>query len=400
MQNTLTKTNTEKQGRKTTNKSIKVLHVIRSLDPSTGGPVFALAQMVKVSSERGFSVDVATTVSTDDGKAEPPLTSQIIQNGARCFSFPRQIGKKWSLSLQLWSWLKKNISNYDLIHITGVFTFPALIAAYEAQKAGIPYIIRPAGTLDAYPLKQKARRKKFYYRVFVTKILDGACAIHVTSKSERKQLTSLFSKNNCVVIPLSITLPKSSAVKQKTNHNLNLLFLSRIHPKKGLPVLLEALSILRRRGIPAALTIAGDGSSTYLDKIKRLIRELELGEAVHFTGFVQGREKSRLFEEADLFVLPSYQENFGIAVVEAMAAGLAVIVSDRIALAEEIANNNAGAVVPVDMPEALADKILAFSDSEYLTQMGIRARNFAAGRFTAEKQGQQLEDLYTEITGA
>ena len=377
-------------------KPIRVLHVIRSIDSSTGGPAFAVAQMGKVLSTHKVSMDVATTVSANGDKEEPPGATQIIQNAGRCFRFPRQIGKTWSFSWQLWNWLKKNIQNYDAVHITGVFTFPVFIAARQAQKAGVPYIIRPAGTLDVYPLAQKAWRKKIYYWLFIKRILNDASAIHVTSESERNQLALLGIKDKCVVVPLSVMLPEPAAVERKADCALRLLFLSRIHPKKGLPVLIEALSILRRRGISATLTIAGDGSGAYLSEIKRLIGEFAIADVVHFVGFVEGREKTRLLAEADIFVLPSYQENFGIAVAEAMAAGLAVIVSDQVAIAGEIVENNAGIVIPVDMPEVLADKISCCIDPEYREQMGRRAREFVKTRFSADRQGQQLVQLYAK----
>ena len=376
---------------------IQVLQVIRSIDSSTGGPAFAVAQMTKVLSAREVSVDVVTTVPANGNKAKPPITAQIIQNGGRCFHFPKQIGKTWSFSLQLWSWLKKNVQNYDVVHITGVFTFPVLIGAREARKAGVPYIVRPAGTLDVYPLAQKAWRKRIYYWLFIKGILNGASAIHVTSESERKQLALLGIEDKCVVVPLSVMIPEPTQVERKADRDLSLLFLSRIHSKKGLPVLIEALSILRQRGISATLTIAGDGSRAYLSEIKCLIREFELSDVVHFAGFVEGQEKTRLLGEADIFVLPSYQENFGIAVAEAMAAGLPVIVSDQVAIADEIMENNAGVVIPVDMPEVLADKILTFLDPEYLKQMSTRAREFVKSRFSADRQGQQLVHLYTKI---
>ena len=228
-------------------------------------------------------------------------------------------------------------------------------------------------------------------------IIDGACAIHVTSESERDQLSLLGLEDACVVIPLSVILPELNKVMRKRGCDLKLLFMSRIHPKKGLPVLIEAVSILRHRGISVVLTVAGEGSKTYLSEIKRLIRDLSLNDVVNLAGFVEGEAKVRLLEEADLFVLPSYQENFGLAVVEAMAAGLPVVVSEQMALADEIMENGAGVKVPVDRPEVLADKISTLVDSAYLEQMGSRARKLVERRFSADRQGNQLLKLYKSI---
>jgi len=383
------------KGRK--RKSIRVLHVIRSIDPSTGGPAFAVAQMVKVLSARGVSVDVATTALPGKYNSDLSKMRPVIQDGACHYYFPKQAGETWSLSLPLWHWLKRNIRNYDLVHIIGVFTFPAFMAAHEAKKANIPYIIKPAGTLDTYSLTQKAWRKKIYYHAFLKGVLDCASAIHTTSQSECDQLVSLVKEDACVVIPLSVMLPEIIPAEQKDGNGLRLLFLSRIHPKKGLPVLLEALSILRHRGIPATLTIAGDGPGEYVSEMKRLVNTYALHDLVKFAGFVNDEAKVRLLGEADLFVLPSYQENFGIAVVEAMSAGLPVIVSDQLALADEIVESGAGVAVPVDMPEVLADEIAAFIDVDYLKQTGIRAKELFEKRFTADRLGQQLVELYKSI---
>jgi glycosyltransferase involved in cell wall biosynthesis len=367
------------------------------MDPTTGGPAFAVAQMVKVLNARGVSVDVATTAPPEKDNSDPSKIMPVIRDGAGHYYFPRQAGETWSLSLPLWHWLKRNIRNYDIVHIIGVFTFPALIAACEAKKANIPFIIKPAGTLDAYSLTQKAWRKKIYYRVFLKGVLDCASAIHATSESECNQLVSLVKEDACVVIPLSVMLPEFIPARQKASNGLRLLFLSRIHPKKGLPVLIETLSILRGRGIAVSLTVAGDGSTEYVREIKNLVKTFALDDIVDFAGFVEGESKSCMFREADLFVLPSHQENFGIAVVEAMASGLPVIVSDQVALADEIVENGAGTAVPVDMPEVLADEISAFLDSDYLKQTGVRARELVEKRFTADRQGQQLVELYKNI---
>jgi glycosyltransferase involved in cell wall biosynthesis len=194
--------------REGTNSKIKVLHVIRSIDPTTGGPAFAVMQMAKALSEGGISVDIATTTYPENDKEGALAAVPLVQDGTRCFSFPRQVDSTWSFSWELWSWLKKNVKNYDVVHTTGVFTFPVLIAALEAKKTGVPYIIRPAGTLDVYPLAQKAWRKKLYYRVILKRIIDGACAIHVTSEPERDQLSLLGVREKCAVIPLAVEIPR------------------------------------------------------------------------------------------------------------------------------------------------------------------------------------------------
>ncbi len=376
---------------------MRVLHVIRSTDPLIGGPTQAVENMARALIARGISVDVAATVPLKDEKANPTGRSSLLKNGARFFYFPRQLGTVWCLSVPLWRWIRARITDYDAVHIHGVFTFPVLMAARAARRSGVPYVIRPAGTLDIYPMTQKAWRKKLYYRFFLKSTLARANAIHATSASERNQLALLGLAGACTVIPLAVDLPVLNRAECQSERILRLLFLSRIHPKKGLPILLRALAVLRDREIEASLTIAGQGSKAYQKELKRLIDALGLHSTVEFVGFVTGKEKSRLLALADLFVLPSYQENFGIAVAEAMAAGLPVVISDQVALAEEIIRGGAGVVVPVDQPEALADAIGGFTKPGYRFRMGRRARQLVERHFASDIQGQRLEELYRRI---
>ena len=153
---------------------MRVLHVIRSIDPLVGGPTQAVESMARALIARGIAVDVAATTPLGDEKADPRGCIRPSVNGARFFYFPRQLGTVWCLSVPLWRWIRARITDYDAVHIHGVFTFPVLMAARAARRSGVPYVVRPAGTLDIYPMTQKAWRKKLYYRFFLKSILARA----------------------------------------------------------------------------------------------------------------------------------------------------------------------------------------------------------------------------------
>ena len=378
---------------------MKVLHVIRSIDSTTGGPAIAALQMASVLCARGVSVDIATTgpVRTDvlGGSAEPGV--DLI--GVRQFTFRSRGTGTWSFSRELWIWLNKNIRRYDLLHITGVFTFPPLIAARVAYRLGIPYIIRPAGTLDAYSLNQKMLKKRLYYKLLLSKIMDRASAIHATSEVERNYIIALGIRDRCNVVPLSVPVPQADPVFRESNSVLSILFLSRIHPKKGLPTVIQSVALMRNKGQNVRLRIAGDGSPAYLEEMKGLVHTMELDDVVDFLGQVSGENKSGVLADADLFVLPSYQENFGIAVVEAMAAGVPVVVSDQVAIAEEIARGDAGLVVAVDAPQELANAISSFLDVKDRRRVGNNGRKLVEQEFSAASQGRRLVELYESIAG-
>lgn len=378
---------------------MRVLHVIRSTDPTTGGPATAVLQMASVLRMRGISVDVATTVPAKGNDAERSVPSGYADTRVKCISFASWGGKTWSFSPQFWIWLKKNLQQYDLVHITGVFTFPPLIAARIAYRLRIPYIIRPAGTLDAYSLSQKLLKKRLYYWLLLSKIMDRARAIHATSEVERNHIIALGFRDSCRVVPLSVPLPEVDPVFRESNSDLSVLFLSRIHPKKGLATLIQSVALMRNEGQNVRLRIAGDGSAAYMQEMKCLVHEMQLGDSVEFLGQVAGEIKHDVLSKADLFVLPSYQENFGIAVVEAMAAGVPVVVSDQVALANQIERYEAGLVVAVDAPRSLAKAMSAFIDARYRRRIGTNARNLVEQEFSAANQGRRLVEMYESILG-
>jgi glycosyltransferase involved in cell wall biosynthesis len=182
---------------------------------------------------------------------------------------------------------------------------------------------------------------------------------------------------------------------------LRLLFLSRLHPKKGLPLVLEALALARARSdVQLSLTVAGGGDGAYVGELRALAARLGVADLVYWTGHVEGAAKSALLAGADLFVLPSAQENFGIAVAEAMAAGLPVLVSHEVALSAEVREAGAGAVVPRE-PAAIADAILhSARDLGARVHAGDAAVRLVRERFSWERCADGLEALYASVVGA
>ncbi len=175
-----------------------------------------------------------------------------------------------------------------------------------------------------------------------------------------------------------------------------MLFLSRVDPKKGLELLLPALASVPH----ATLVIAGSGDEGYVASLKRLARELHIEERIVWAGYLEGNDKLAALAAADLFVLPSYSENFGIAVVEALAAGLPVLITDQVAIHREVAQAGAGRVVPCDS-DALAGALAALLDDAGARQaMGARGRALAAERFSLEEMTSGLVGLYEAVVGA
>jgi glycosyltransferase involved in cell wall biosynthesis len=200
------------------------------------------------------------------------------------------------------------------------------------------------------------------------------------------------------MIPLGLAMPSRQSSRRKDSGAFRLLFLSRIDAKKGLPVVLRALRAVRDAGTDAVLTVAGSGKPRYLREIERLAEGLGVTSYVRFVGFVSAETKARTLAEADLFVLPSYQENFGLAVAEAMAAGLPVIVSDQVALAPDIETAGAGLVVPCDASDALAAAVLALAaDDKRRRAMGDRGRALVEREFAWDRVAREVVRLYETV---
>jgi glycosyltransferase involved in cell wall biosynthesis len=218
------------------------------------------------------------------------------------------------------------------------------------------------------------------------------------SEREATSLERLGLGSRIAVAPLGVEIPKIDAVARKSHDEpLRLLFLSRIHPKKNLPALLTAMKEVVSDGVRVDLRVVGDadpGEEQYSLSLRRLADDMALAEYITFTGIAGGEEKKREFYRAHVFVLASYEENFGISVVEAMAYGLPVIVSDQVALAHEVARSRAGLVVRCQDVKALAAAIRTLAaDENERVDMARRARSLAQ-RYSWSEVVSGLVSLY------
>lgn len=368
---------------------MRVLHVIPGIGIRDGGPSRAIRAMASGLRDRGIDVTVATTHSVHGEMDAADLTVPLV-------SFARQFAPGWKLSLPLAQWLWRHAAEFDLLHLHSTFCYTTLAAAAIARAQGLPYIIRPLGTLEPWSLRQKAWRKRPYYALVERGNLSHASALHATSESEAGHLRRLRLAAPVTVVPLGFELPPAPQ-RRLVQPPLRLLFLSRLHPKKNLPALLEAVARLRRERMAVTLTIAGDGPAEYRAHLQRLAVQLGLRDDVVFTGWVDGPEKSALLAQAHLFVLPSLQENFGIAVVEALAAGLPVVLTTEVALAAEVTLAEAGASVPSSDPDTLAQAIRELSRPERYVAAARNAQQLARTHFSLDRMTDGLLSLYHKV---
>ena len=266
--------------------------------------------------------------------------------------FPATTGF-YKVSLGLARWLARNIGHFDVLHAHALFSFAPVIAAHLARRAGVPYVLRPLGVLNAYGMQERRPwLKKLSLALVERRLIESAGAVHFTSMAEQSEAEALGLRCKSVVIPLGVELPPARKLARKLGVPFVLLFLGRIDPKKNIESLLRALARLPET---VRLQIAGNGAPDYVRRLQALAAELGLGTRVEWLGYVEGARKAAVLERAHAFVLPSHSENFGIAVVEALACGLPCVVSQQVAIAPAIAQAHAGIVtgqIPSASPKA------------------------------------------------
>lgn len=389
---------------------MKVLHIIPSLSPSQGGPSKALPEMASALVQAGVSVDVACTDDDGAGHRISSLNLDLPQthpHGFRVFYFPKQT-EFYKVSLPLLFWLWRHAGEYEVIHIHSVFSFSTLAGAWAARLAGVPYIVRPLGVLNSWGMNHRRRWvKALSFGLLDKPVLNSAAAIHYTSDQEAAEALPLVLTAVPVVLPLGIdlvefgTLPPREAIASEwpqTAGKVVILFLSRLDEKKGLPVLLEAYAKIQSECSETLLIVAGDGDAELKQSLLRQSRQLGIESLVIWTGHLSGTRKLAALAGADLFVLPSRSENFGIALLEAMAAGLPCVTTFGVALACDEICQEAVICTPVNDAEALACECLRLlKDSALRKTLSIKARA-AAQNYSSEVMAARLLKLYNQLT--
>ena len=380
---------------------MRILHVIPSVAAISGGPAQALIPMCRELSAQHVEVLVVTTDAEMSSKATTRTT--IDYKGVPTIFFPSRWGRSFKFSNSLSTWLNQNVQEFDAVHIHAVFNHACVAAARACRDNKVPYIIRPLGTLDPWSMKQKRFRKHLFWRLRGEEMLRSAAAVHYTTRAEQEAVEQTLQLNHGHVIPLGIDTAQGTTHSRRAelakqlpdlNGHPYLLVLSRIHPKKGLDVLIDAFSEVTSssRFSNWRLVIAGDGPDDYVSRLRQ-----KAGTRVLFPGWVDGENKNRLLQHASLLVLTSYQENFGLCLLEAMACAVPVLVSPHVNLAEEIQSAGAGWVSHVDgraLENALSD---ALGNDKERIERGIAGQQLSK-RFTWNNTATQLVQLYSSIT--
>lgn len=375
---------------------MRVLHVIPSLSSVHGGPTRALALMEEALTRQGIEVETATT--DDDGprrRKSRPCGTAVREGTATRRYFTKRLDF-YKVSPAFARWIRREVGSYDLVHIHALFSFVAPVAAAAARSAGVPYVIRPLGTLNRYGMEH---RRPFLKQLSM-KLLDGpalrhAAAVHFTSEAEAEEARRTGIAFRAAVIPLAVSPTEvSSASREPAGEEL--LYLSRLDPKKNLESLLGGLCELPPT---VRLTVVGSGEAGYERSLKERARALGVDGRVHWAGHLEGQAKADAFARANVFVLPSFSENFGIAAAEALAAGLPCVLGRGVAIAPQVHDAGAG-VMAGTSPQEIASALKQVLASSARDSMSVRAAALAREHFSLDAMGSQLHKLYEGILEA
>jgi glycosyltransferase involved in cell wall biosynthesis len=284
-----------------------------------------------------------------------------------------------------------------VIHDNGVWGHYNWAAFNAARRLKAPYLLSPRGMLETWSLRQKRMKKRLAMTLFQRRILNGATVFVATAESEAESVRRLGLKQPIAIVPNGIQL-LSNPPFQRRNQNRSrvLLFLSRIHPKKGIPLLLNAWACTRPKGW--VLQIAGPDEAGHEAEVRKLVADLNIGDSVILVGPVEGHAKQALLTDADVFILPTYSENFGVVVAEALNAGLPVITTTGAPWAD-LGRYDCGWWVDISVP-AIAQAIQKATNlsDDARRRMGSKAREFAK-RFDWAEVSRQMALVYQWTLG-
>lgn len=382
---------------------MRVLHVIPAVAPRYGGPSTAVYGMCRSLRNVGVDAWVATTDADGERRLAVPLEEVADHRGVPTIYFRRQFHEGFKFSLSLSRWLKRHCGEFDVLHVHAVYSHACLAAATAARARGVPYLIRPLGSLTPWASGRRGATKRALWHIGVRKMLRDAAAIHYTSRLEQRLSESQYQLENGIVVPLGVQASIGSGEPPELSPLLRdspyVLALGRLHPVKGLERLIEVfLNVTESEPLKGwRLVIGGEGDPAYTASLREQVERRSAGGRVVFLGWLSGSRKEETLRGAAFLALPSQQENFGVAAVEAMCRGVPVLVSDQVGLADEIAAAGAGWVTPLDQEAMSAQLREAMTSSAGRARRGHAAIALTNSRFTWERVAGQLCLAYRSV---
>ena len=374
---------------------MKILHVTQFFSPVHGGSAEVPYHLSKELAKRGHEV----TIYTSDYKLSQDYISSIPSVEVHPF-------KTWSSWANLYvtpgmiNRAKEETRHFDIIHMHNYRSFQNLVVAHYAKEYDIPYVLQAHGSATTF--FQKRWLKRTFDAIWGYRILKDASKVIAVTKIEAAQYRSMgVGENKIEVVPHGIdlaefdNLPERGKFRKKYSLNdsqMIILYLGRIHKTKGLDLLTKAFAGLSEKLDDAKLVIVGPDDG-YLSSLKKLITDLEISDKVLFAGPLYDQDKLTAYVDADVYVLPSSYEIFGITILEAMACGIPVVATDRCGIAD-VVDNQAGLVIPHDSEQLQHALLQTLGDNKMRREFGEKGKLLVREKFNWEKVSEQVESVY------
>ncbi len=388
---------------------MKILHIIPSVSPVRGGTSTAVLGEVKALNKHGIEAEILTTNDHGNDLLNVPFKQKVQFDEVPVWFVPKfspniNSIREFCFSGEFAPWLWQNIDDYDLIEIHSLFSYTCTMGALISRQKNKPYIINPHGHFLPWVINQKRWKKEIYAFLVEKSNLNYANGIRCTSTGEVKDVMDFGIKTPTFTVPLGIEkIPDYPDAKIKLRQKYNIpettpiiLFFSRLHPKKRPDLLLQVLAKIKAENLPFHLILAGNGDEEYADYIKKMCTELDLESQTTFPGLVT-EEKALFLRGADIFVLPSFAENFALAVAESMTVGVPVIITPEVQIADDISDGNAGLIIPGELDFWVTGIKQLLLDKDLREKLGKNAQKLAQEKYTWDNVAKNLISVYNRI---
>lgn len=396
---------------------MNILQVVATLAPRQGGPSIACPELSRELVRQGHRVSIYTSDVDGPGHLKVPLDRPVVDNGVEIHYF-----RGWSepsrymFSPSMWRALEKTVAEFDVVHIYSVFGFSSSATAYWCRKRGVPHIVHPHGSLDPFLRRRHRGRKWIHAKLLAERDYLLASGILFNSAEEMRLASDWSGLKKTregkapkrFVVPVGLDARWFQEPDRAAGRRLRdkfpelrgrrlIVYFGRINFKKGLDILARAFARMARNYQDVHLVLAGPDPEGYGQQVRGWLAEGGVLDRATFTGLLEGEYRFAALQEAEVFALPSYTENFGQVVAEAMASGVPVVISDQVNIWPEVTNCAAGLVVPCDA-EATAQALAKVLDNpEASKQMGRNGRRWVAENLPWSVVAAQMASAYGEL---
>ena len=380
---------------------MKVLQVVPSLAPEWGGPVKVVNELAGALEVIGVSSEIISAQGRRVGNPETvtnDIPIHLFETGP--------IARLWTAHTPgLKKTLARKIPDFDLVHIQELWHYPGYIASKIARSRNVPYIVTIHGELNEWNLQQKRLKKQIYMTAIQRGILQKSAALHAITQAESNRIRQLEIETPVAMIPNGIhteefeNLPDRSQFVSRypeLENRLIVLFLGRIQQKKGLDILAQAFGNLVRTRHDVRLVVAGPDEDNTLTEIKTILKSQGALEKAVFPGMLTGEQKLEALSAADIFALTSYSEGFSVALLEALSAGLPLVITDECNF-PEVGDSRAGFVVRPNDSETASALMSLLDSADLRREMSENARRLVRSNYTWERIAKKMFTLYENV---